>query len=146
MPKVRGNPAEKWSRRASAATPDYAAGVQSPRTSWQQATVAAAQAQAAGVQAAIQRGSFAKGVNKAGDAKWQAKALSKGQGRYAGGVQDAMQDYEAGFAPYRNVIERTALPARGPKGDPRNLERVRVIAAALRAAKVGGSTPGGGVP
>jgi hypothetical protein len=34
------------------------------------------------------------------------------------------------------VIESIQLPPRGPKGDPRNIERVRVIAQALRARKL----------
>jgi hypothetical protein len=46
-------------------------------------------------------------------------------------------DYEKGFAPYRDVIEQTALPPRFPKRDPRNIQRVSAIATALAKKKTG---------
>jgi hypothetical protein len=87
--------------------------------------------------AAAAADSFAKGVTKAGTDKWKSKALQKGPGRFAEGVMVAGPDYEAGFAPYRDEIERTTLPPRFPKGDPRNISRVATIAAALRKKKLG---------
>jgi hypothetical protein len=137
MAKVRANAGARWARKASAAGQDYADGVQAPRVDWQAATLAATASQAAGVQAAIQRGSYAKGVQSAGTAKWQSRAVHLGTSRFAQGVQETTGDYERGVAPYLQTIEGLTLPARGPKGDPRNLERVKVIAAALRAKKVG---------
>ncbi|SRR5260221_14196392 len=137
MPKVRGNPGQKWVRKASAATEDYAAGVQSPRQPWAASTGAAAQNWAQGVTQAASRGSFAKGVQKAGDGKWLRKSVEVGAPRFAGGVAAAQADYEAGFAPFKQVIESTTLPPRGPKGDPRNLARVAAMANALRMAKTG---------
>lgn len=139
MPKVRANADARWVRRAGAAGQDYSEGIQSPRADWQASTLAAAPAQAAGVQAAIAAGSFARGVQKAGSGKWQSKALSKGVQRFGPGVAEAQADYARGVAPYLAAISSISLPARGPKGDPRNLERVRVIAQALRALKVGGA-------
>jgi hypothetical protein len=35
-----------------------------------------------------------------------------------------------------DVIANTVLPPRGPKGDPRNLDRVKAITTALRAKKL----------
>jgi len=137
MPKVRSNSGARWSRKAGAAGVDYTEGVQSPRADWQAATVAAAASQAAGVQAAIGRGAFAKGVARAGTAKWQTKSVKLGPSRYAQGVQEGVADYETGVAPFLSVIEGITLPARAPKGDPRNLERVKIIATALRAKKTG---------
>ena len=137
MPAIRQQTGDKWARRASSATEEYTQGVQNPRTSWAAATQAAAGAQAAGVQAAIAAKSFEKGVAKAGDARWSQKALSKGAARFGPGINDAKGDYEAGFAPYAQVIASTQLPPRGAKGDPKNIERVRVMAAALRAKKMG---------
>jgi hypothetical protein len=110
---------------------DYAAGVQNPRTAWAAAAVAAAPVQAAAVQAAIARGAYAQGIRKAGDAKWQSKAAGKGAARFGPGVAEAESDYASAVAPYLNAINALTLPARGPKGDPRNLERVRVINQAL---------------
>ena len=139
MPAVKplGTISEKWSRKASQATQDYAAGVRSPKRSWAEATAAAADAQAAGVQAAIANGSFEKGVAAAGNEKWSRGATGKGTQRFGPGVQAAKGDYEKGFGPYRSVIEGVSLPPRGARGDPRNYENVRLVGEALHSAKTG---------
>ncbi len=129
--------ADKWVRRAGQAGPDYTRGVQNPRTSWAEATAQAADAQAAGVQQAISEGRFEKGVAKAGNAKWQRKASTVGAQRFGQGVAAAKGDYESGFAPYAAVIQGVTLPPRGPKGDPRNYERTKIIGDALHSAKTG---------
>jgi len=136
MPKVRANSGVRWSNKAAQSGPDYTAGVQAPRVDWQAATLAATASQAAGVQAAIQRGAFAKGVSRAGTGKWQSQAVKLGSSRFAQGVTEGTQAYEQGVAPYLSVIEGVTLPARAPKGDPRNIERVKIIATALRAKKL----------
>lgn len=128
---------EKWARKAQQASPDYEFGVQNPTVDWQQAAAQAREAWAAGVQAAIQRNAFATGVQRAGTQKWQQNALRKGTRRFAEGVQVAAEEnaWQQGFDPYAQVIQRTQLPPRGPKGDPRNIERVAAMARALRAEK-----------
>lgn len=129
--------AKKFASRAGAAGADYAAGVASPRTPWAAATVNAATTYAAGVQQAIGNGSFAKGVNSAGDAKWQRKSAGVGAQRYGPGAQAAQGDYQTGVAPYLQVIAGVTLPPRLPKGDPGNIQRVTAVTSALRAAKLG---------
>lgn len=141
MPKVRANGAQRWASRTAAATPDYQSGVASPRVPWQQATVAAAEAHKTATIAALNAGRFAQGVQKAGDGKWQSAAQGKGAERFGPGAAAGVQDYANGVQKYLQVIESTQLPPRGPKGDPRNIERVRVLAAALRKAKTGFSLP-----
>lgn len=138
MAKVRGNPSEKWGRVTPQRTDDYLQGVQNPRTSWQQATTAAEANYATGVQQAITEKRFGKGVQKAGDAKWQQNATTKGGQRFGPGVQAGVSNYQTGFQPYQQVIDSTTLPPRFPKGDPRNLARVTAIATALRNKKVKG--------
>jgi len=139
MPAIKSTAAsaDKWVRRAGQASSDYAKGVQSPRTSWAEATIEAKDAQAEGIQNALANGSFEKGVAKAGNSKWQRKAVSVGAQRFGPGVAAAKGDYEAGFAPYSQVISGITLPPRGPKGDPRNYERTKLIGDALHEAKVG---------
>lgn len=139
MPAIKAVSAisEKWSRVTPQRAPDYAAGVKSPKKSWQENTLAAEAAQAQGVQEAISEGRFGKGVAAAGNAKWQRKASTVGAQRFGPGVQAARPDYEAGFAPYAGVISSTTLPPRGSKGDPRNYDRVKTMGDALHAAKVG---------
>lgn len=129
--------AKKWARVTPQRSEDYSTGVKNPTKDWGASTLAAADSQAKGVQQAITEKRFEKGVSKAGTAKWQAKSATKGVDRWGPGVQVAQPDYEAGFAPYAQRIASTNLPPRYPKGDPRNLERVAVVAKALRAQKVG---------
>ena len=113
-------------------------GISEPRTDWENATLDAAANYAEGVQQAIQDKRFSKGVEKAGTEKWKRKSLDVGVGRFGPGVQAAEQDYKNGFQPFADVIDNTVLPPRFPKGDPRNIERVKVIAEALRAKKLAG--------
>lgn len=138
MPPVKSlnRIAEKWARVASVSQNEYTEGVNNPRADWAQKSQAAADAWNRGVQQAIQRQAFSKGVNAAGTAKWQERTLAKGPERWAQGINLSQGAYERGFAPYREVIERTTLPPRGPKGDPKNIQRVAAIADALHKAKM----------
>ncbi len=137
MPKVRAGSGAKWSRRTQSATEEYTQGVQNPRSDWATATVAAAPVQHAAVQQAIADNRFAKGVQAAGSARWQQKAVSKGSVRFGPGVADAQGDYEKAVQPYLDVAANTVLPPRGPKGDPKNFQRVVVMANAMRNRKLG---------
>lgn len=129
--------AEKWARVTPTRAADYEAGVRSPRKDWQQATVAATDAWKTGVQTAITQGSFAKGVNRAGTGTWQAGAIDKGVARWGPGVQIGQEAYKSGIAPYIEAIKRVTLPPRFARRDPRNVDRVRVIAEALAKVKQG---------
>jgi hypothetical protein len=131
--------ATKWAKRAAAAAPDYQAGIQAPKVDWAQATKAADGAYQAGVQDSISRGAFSKGVTKAGTEKWSRKSIAVGPSRYGTGVNAAQTDYSSNFAPYVDALQRVSLPARGRRGDPANIERVRQIATALHSQKTGGS-------
>lgn len=132
--------AEKWARVTPQRTEDYAQGIQNPRRDWKGSTVAAASSWGQAVSQAVTDKRFEKGVAKAGSEKWQSKAASKGTERWGPGVSGSRGDYEEGFAPFREAIARVVLPPRFPAGDPRNIERVRVIASALRKAKLGQSS------
>ena len=127
---------KKWTTVTPQRTEDYRSGVTTPKRRWSEATVSAADAWQAGVQAAIANGTWQAGITRAGDAKWQNGCINIGAQRWAQGVAAAGDAYRAGFAPYRDVISGLELPARGARGDPRNIERVRVVAQALHNAKV----------
>lgn len=129
--------ADKWARVTPQRTEDYREGIENPRVDWEAATAAAEPNWQAGVTAAATRKAFSTGVKSAGTSKWKNKSLQKGTSRFAEGVSLAKDDYEKGFSPFRDVIESTTLPPRGPKGDPRNIERVRIMAQALRNKKLG---------
>lgn len=135
MPKVRDGNGAKWVRRASSATEEYKLGIQQPTAPWKASTLAAAPVHTAALQKAITNKSFEKGVARATDADWQNGALVKGAERFAPGVAAAEADYTKGFEPYKQVINNIVLPARGPKGDPKNYERSAVMGKALNAKK-----------
>lgn len=138
MPSVKSldRISSKWARVASVSQTEYEEGIRNPRADWAESTRAAEANFERGIQQAIQRKSFGKGVAKAGTAKWQERSLQKGPSRWADGINVSQANYEAGFAPYREVIQRTSLPARGPKGDPKNIQRVAAIAEALHREKI----------
>ena len=140
MPEIKSSReiAAKWARVTPQRTEDYEQGVQNPKKDWEQETLAAADRQAEGVQKAIQENRFEKGVAKAGTAKWQKGATTKGPQRWSQGVQVGEDDYEAGFAPFRDVINNTTLPPRFPAGDPRNIERTAAMAKALHDRRIQG--------
>lgn len=137
MPPVKSldRISSKWVRQSSTAQPEYEAGVRNPRRDWAQATTQAEASYEKGVQTAIQEKRFSNGVKNAGTAKWQDAALSKGPSRWAEGIRLSSNAYQEGFAPYRTVLENLTLPARGPKGDPANLQRVAAVTQALHNEK-----------
>lgn len=128
--------AEKWRRRTETAGAEYEEGIRNPRADWADRTAAAEGNYEQGVQAAIQRKSFGKGVRKTGSAGWQEAALAKGPTRFAQGVAQSQDKYENGFRPFAETIAKLTLPPRGPKGDPKNINRVAVIAKALHERKL----------
>jgi hypothetical protein len=128
---------EKWTRVTPQRSEDYKIGIQSPRRDWEKSAVAAKESHKAAMVTAAATDSFSKGVAKAGSGKWQARALQKGPGRFAEGVMVGGDDYEKGFAPFRDEIEKTPLPPRFPKRDPRNIARVSALNVALAKKKMG---------
>ncbi|MBA7637593.1 hypothetical protein ES703_45239 [subsurface metagenome] len=127
---------DKWTRVTPGRTEDYKLGIQNPRRDWATEALAGKENWKAGVDAAAAKDLFAKGIDKAGTAKWRDHALKKGPGRFAEGVYIAGPDYESGFKPYHDAISRVDLGPRFPKRDPRNLNRVKIIVDALIAEKV----------
>jgi len=128
--------AKKWATVTPGRTEDYRAGVESPRRDWETATAGAEDAYQAGVTQAIAEKRFGKGVRSAGSEKWQRNAIDKGTQRWGPGVAMAESQYAAGYAPIRDAIERTTLPPRYARRDPRNLNRVKAIVdAVVEAAK-----------
>ncbi len=128
--------AAKWARVTPGRSADYEAGVRAPRASWSAQAAAAESAFQAGVQAAVGRKAYSGGVRRAGDEKWSRKALQVGVSRYGPGVGAAQPDFQAGFEPFASTIAGTSIPARKAKGDPSNIDRVRVLADALHKRKL----------
>ena len=87
--------AEKFGRRVAAAGQDYIAGVQSPVRDWAQATAAAEPRWKQSLQEAMSKGSYAKGVQKAGTPRWQERAATIGAQRYTAAAPEAAARYAA---------------------------------------------------
>ena len=128
---------DKWARVTPGRSEDYKIGINNPKRSWSAEATASKDNYKAGVDKAHANNSFVKGIAAAGDSKWKAKALAKGPGRFAEGVTDAQSDYEKGIAPFLSAIQSTDLGPRFPRGDLRNLDRVKKVTEAVRKVKMG---------
>ena len=128
---------DKWARVTPGRTDDYKIGISNPRRSWAAEAKASKDNYKAGVDKAHANNSFVKGIESAGDSKWKNKSLAKGPGRFAEGVTDAQSDYEKGVAPFLQAIASTDLGPRFPRGDLRNLDRVKRVTEAVRKVKTG---------
>jgi hypothetical protein len=135
--KDAGRVSAKWARVTPERARDYSEGIQQPRAPWAASATAAQPRYVSAVQEAAARGAYAKGITKAGDQRWQQKSLSKGPSRFAAGVAESGPDYQAAMAPVLAAIGAVQLPPRAPTGSPANIQRVAVIAAALRKLKTG---------
>lgn len=124
--------AEKYQRGVAGAGQDYAAGVQNPSRSWSQATQQGAARWRAGIQQAIQNKTFERGVQAAGDGKWQQAAVNKGAQRYQAAAGEAA-------ASYSQVAGRIMAAANAAQSAVANMpnetleQRIARAAAAMRA-------------
>lgn len=127
--------AEKWARRAAGATQDYTNGVANPSVDWATATRASEENYKTAVIAAANAGRFGKGVQSAGSEKQKRMSVEKGGARWAPGISASQDAFGSGIARVLSTVSSLTLPPRGVKGDPRNLQRVTVVANALHAMK-----------
>jgi len=128
--------ATKWATVTPQRAADFEAGIKNPKKDWAGQTIAAEEAYETGIQEAITNKSFARGVREAGTQKWQDKTIKVGVARWGPGVRGAQAAYQDGFAPYHDAIARTTLPPRYGRGDPRNIDRVAALAAALHNTRI----------
>jgi len=135
MVKTKGitRTVDRYLRRVRVAVPDYEAGVKDPKIPWDEATVAAKEVYRAAITDPKVPDKFEAGVKKVGIVKWRDMALKKGSGRFVPGVELGKPYYEGIMKDILAQIEAIVLPARGPRGDPKNLDRVRAIFEALHA-------------
>jgi hypothetical protein len=128
---------KKWREVTQQRGEEYRTGIQNPKRDWAEATQKAEDNWKQGIQQAAQRGAFKKGVMEAGTEKWQRKAVEKGPDRFIQGVALSQDEYAKGITPYLETLRDLKLPPRYPKGDPRNLDRVKAVVMALRNKKTG---------
>ena len=129
--------AEKWARVTPQRTQDFEDGVRNPKKDWADETAGAEDRYEEGIKAAISRKAFSAGVRKVGTSKQKSKSILKGIPRWPEGVRGAEADMKAGMEAVVKVLEGITLPKRYATGDPRNIERVKVIQQALHKLKTG---------
>jgi len=129
--------ARKWARVTPERSEDYEIGVKNPKKDWADETAGAEDRYEEGIKASIQNKSFSKGVKRVGTAKQKSKSITKGIPRWPEGVRGAEGDMRAGMENVVRILEGITLPKRYATGDPRNIDRVKVIQQALHKLKTG---------
>lgn len=135
--------AERFARRAAAASTDYVDGALTTPNSWAKGAAAAEENYQAGVTQAIAEKRFGRGVAKAGDQKWKDGVERKGSARYAQGVSQAASTYEAGVAPYLDLLEKFDAGPRGVAGSEENYQRAIRVGKMMHDEKVRRRRSGG---
>lgn len=127
----------KWSDRASGAATEFADNAAAAQAEWGAKTQAAEANYRAGIAQANIGTRFARGVARAlAKGKFANKIQTVGGSRYSAGVQGAQADWADGFGPYHAALQAIALPARRPRGDVANIQRVATIASTLHAKRL----------
>lgn len=128
---------QRWENNAGNRQ-NYESGVENPISDWKDETSGSTERWNDAVRQAADRDALNAGIQDVGTGDWQEKALEVGAGRISQGVSANVDKYQNRFERYRQVIESTDLPAKGPSGDvDTNIERARVMAQALADEKRG---------
>ncbi len=129
--------AEKWARVTPERLTDFESGVRSPKRDWAKNTKDAEPRYEEGIKEAMAQKRFGKGVLRVGTAHQQAMTIEQGFIRWPDGVRTAEGRMADGMQRVVAVLEKTSLPPRYAKGDPRNLQRVKAVNDALHKMKMG---------
>lgn len=130
---------EKFVNRAGAASSDYVDGVRSTSKDQNALAIAAAERHKQATTEALARGSYVKGLQKAGNSAWKNGVEKKGQTRYADGVSNSAIKYATNSGQYDSARSAAENLPRGVKGSEANFQRSKAVGMALRALKVGSS-------
>jgi len=130
--------AKKWQEVTPQRADIYRSNVEAPLRDWAKEAAAAKERRDEGLRKAIADGRIDRGIAKAGLDGWRKPTVTKGPSRWSEGVALAEPEYRAGFAPFRDVIERTDPGPKFAKGDPRNWDRSKKIGLALHDKKIKG--------
>lgn len=140
--KSQADTQKKWADVTPTRQTEYAAATPAAAQKWQQNASAASSNYQAAVSAANIGVRQAAGINRAGAAKFARKVTQVGTSRFGPGVQAAAQDYGSAVAPYLQAIASVDLPARRPRGDPSNYQRVQKVGDPLHALRLAQSSAG----
>ena len=134
--KPASEAAEKLVSRAQAASSDYAKGALASGDAWATNTQAAKANFQQAITASGVAERFARGVAKAGAAKYTRKIKDVGADRFSSGVAAGKADYAANVEPYLATLAGITLSARQPRGSAANYNRVQEIGKALNAKRL----------
>lgn len=127
---------QKWADKARGAATEFAAEAEAAASDWATKTQAARDNYGQAISAAGIKDRFARGVAKAGAAKYARKIKDVGSNRFSAGVEAAQVDYKEGATPFFQTIAALNLPGRKPRGDPGNISRVEAVTKALNAKRL----------
>lgn len=132
--------ARKIAKKYAEVTPDrvefYIDGVKNPTRDWETETLDAEGRYEDGIREAIKNKSFSRGVREAGTEKQKANTIKKGVPIWPERVREAEDVMAEAMEPVVAAARAIKLPQRYPKGDPRNIERVKVVSVALHKLKL----------
>jgi len=123
--------ASKWVDVTPGRVGYYEASVKDAGPAWETRSLGAGDNYKLAISAADIGKRFLGGIKKAGAAKYAKKASTLGVERFPGGVRAALDDFNVGFSPYRDVIDGLEVPDRKPRGDPANYKIGEKIGEAL---------------
>jgi len=142
--KDLGKSSQKWGDRASSAATEFAENAAASADIWGRNTQAAEGNYRQAISGSNVAARFARGVGKAASSgKFARKIRAVGQSRFSEGVSAGKEDWRAGFEPYQQALANVSLPARKPRGDAGNLERVKAITTTLNAKRLAVLATGG---
>lgn len=127
---------EKWATRAAGAADIFAVEAEKAADLWVKNTQAAQGTYQQGITAPGIPARFARGVAKAGAAKFARKIRDVAKDRYGPGVAVAQADYRADVEPYFSTLAGLTLSPRKMRGDPANYNRVTEVGKALNAKRL----------
>ena len=130
--------AAKFARNASAAAGEYAVNAQAAGQRWATNTQAAGPTYQQAIAAPGIPARFARGVQKAGAAKYSGQIAKFGQARYSDGVAGAESSWQAGFQPFAAALGSVTLSPRRPRGDRSNYRRTEEVGVKLNATRLAG--------
>lgn len=134
--KSAAEAADKLVVRAQASATEYGREAGASGDSWAANTIAAKDSFGQAITAAGIKDRFARGVAKAGAAKYARKVKEVGADRFSPGVAAGKVDYQANVEPFFATIANLTLSARQPRGSAANYNRVGEVGKALNAKRL----------
>jgi hypothetical protein len=128
--------ATKWVENAGRADVAYATEAVAAAGTWETNTKASKENYHKAITASGITDRFAGGVAKAGAGKYARKIVDVAKDRFGPGITAAKVDYTQNVAPFLATIAGLSLTPRGPRGDPKNYDRVTQVGKALSAKRL----------